>query len=282
VSGSRGSNSRPSAIEKPRSAAPPRHRRDPAAAGRLVPEGRSGHRPGGPRAQRVAGREQHRPDRAVGDQRAGRADGRPVLAQREVGERVVRGGHERAQVGIGGRPDQRGREHAGEHDQAARPEDRGERAGEQAAEPAGERHARPEAERHPPDRGQRAADAEVGADVVVVGEQAEHTVGEGGGQHDQDLAEDRPPAPGSPRGEAAGLAGQEPGQERLGQGLLHVQALDDVEHGAAGEQDDRGHQGGPVPAAQPAGQQQQPDPGGGHGHGGAARHRHGHHAVEQP
>jgi hypothetical protein len=79
----------------------------------------------------------------------------------------------------------------------------------------------------------------------------------------------------------ADLAAEQPGQERLDQRLLHVQALDHVQDGAAGEQAHRRHPGGPVPAPQPAGQQQ-PDPSGGHGNGGPSRHRAGNQVGQQP
>ena len=237
--------------------------------GRPVEEGGDGGRPLGRRPQRVAGGQGDRPDQAVGDQGVAGPDGGPVVAEGEVGQRVIRCGHGRGQAGVGRSPDQGRRQRAGGHDQQADIEDGGHRGGEQAAEAALQRHAGPEPCRHPPDLRHHAAKSQIGADVPVVGDQPQDPVGERGRGHGQGRPEHAGAlAAGGSTREGVGLAAEQPGQERLDQGLLHVQALDDMEDGAAGQQPHRGQPGRPVPAAQAAGQQQQPDPGGGHGHRG--------------
>ena len=119
--------------------------------------------------------------------------------------------------------------------------------------------------------------------VVGVGQQPERRVA-GGGQHDQQRRAERGPALQRPRpgGEPAGLADQQPGQERLDQRLLHVQALGHVEHGTTPQQRHGGQPGQPLAAPEATGQQQQADPETGlGGRGGAHRHRPGDQLVER-
>jgi hypothetical protein len=255
----------------------------PALRGRLVEEGGDRRRPllGG--SERVARRQRHRLDRAIGDQGVAAADGEAFVAQGEVGERVVRAGDSRCQARVD-RPGDQGRSKgAGADEQGAHVEHGGHRLGKQAPEATHQRHPGAEPDRHPRDLGDRAAQAEVGADVVVVDEQAEGAVGEGDrdrgrgrSQHGPALAAD------GPGHEAAGLAAEQPRQERLHERLLHVETLDDVQDGAAGEQDDRSQPGGAVSPPQPAAEQQQADAGGRHRHCGVLRHHPGDEVVEQP
>jgi hypothetical protein len=130
-------------------------------------------------------------------------------------------------------------------------------AGNRRAEAAGQRCPRPQPHRHPRDLRHHAGKAQVGADVPVVGDQPERPVGQRGADHGEDRPEDAGALTwgGSAR-EVAGVPAEQPGQERLGQGLLQVQALDHMQDGAASQQADRRQPGGPVPTPKPIGQQQ--------------------------
>ena len=119
----------------------------------------------------------------TGDQGVAGPDGGPVVAEGEVGQRVVGGGHRRGQARVGGPPDKGRGERAGGDGQGANQEDGGHRGGKQAAEVASQRHPCPKPQRHPGDLRHHAVKAQVFADVVVVGDQPQGPVGEGGADH---------------------------------------------------------------------------------------------------
>jgi DNA-binding response OmpR family regulator len=226
----------------------------------------------GRRAERVAGGQGHHPDRSPGHQGVPAADADPVVAQREVGQRVSRGGHGLGQTGIAARPDQRRGEHPGGDHEAAEVEDGRHRGREEATEPAFQRQPRAEPDRHATGFLQGPGRRERSGNGPGVGQQPEGGVGAG----DQDDQEGRSHHRAALQRALAGvelacLGDQQPGQAQLEQRLLDVQALGQVEHGASAQQGHRGQPGQPLPPPQPAGQQQQGDAGRRGDHRGAFR-----------